>query len=680
MNKFLESGLLMASRLIGFAMSLTLLVSGLGYPGVEVAQATTSTQITKEFDGSTWSLVAGFHSISTDTPEAISSGISGLFTQGQNESLVSQSQIISLQGSGNHYSNSALWNKQINGYMLEQYSDAGTKHPFVGVIGAEPHTWTQLGESRPGSIKLRGAKAFAPRNNAARQYENGVLNSDWAILGVERGYLGSGYRDHIYFGLSKQISTSPRAQSFPVDSADKEAISANYVDINNHNNPNLERTGWLLVWVRALDQSQIRLDSTDRIGPYPLGVSLYATTRTGPPLPSGRQLFVLVCLGENHDFIQPGNENPKRPEFQGGCEYFPATGTVQTAEQVERWAKERVPVGVFSAYLYERTERPIDDEWGVDPWYLSAPSVFINRAPYVNGSAYLGVSSTPAIQGLNQGVWYSWYICPREQTGIHYFPSSCDSLPEQPSEGNRSFSISSSKYMGKYLVASVSGSNWVYTTATAGKIAKVKPLVEYTSTDPDDGFEPLKSQALGSTLRARFEVPTSDALGFEWYCPKTATVTIENRAWVTKTRRTIRLVRDGQLGGTCLAKVDTKLQGNVKITLQLPSTSRTIATSKTIWVKAEPKLTATVPKRAFDRYSLSLRASAPTSTSCNVREEYYSFEGTLLSTRWFKVKLSGGRGYATRTPSYVGVIRGMVTCESNSKYGVAIDTYKLFSY
>jgi hypothetical protein len=226
----------------------------------------------------------------------------------------------------------------------------------------------------------------------------------------------------------------------------------------------------------------------------------------------------------------------------------------------------------------------------------------------------------------------------------------------------------------------VSGTDWVYTTATGGKIAKVNPPIEYTSRDPDDGFEPLRSQALGSTLRARFEIPTNDDSGHKWYCPKTATVTIENRASGTKTRRTIKLVRDGLLGGTCLAKVDTKLQGNVKITLQLPSTSRTNSTSKTIWVKAEPKLTATVPKRTFDRYSLALRASAPITTSCNVREEYYSFEGRILSTRWFKVKLWSGRGYATRSPSYVGVIKGMVTCESNSKYGVAIDTYKLFSY
>ena len=398
-------------------------------------------------------------------------------------------------------------------------------------------------------------------------------------------------------------------------------------------------------------------------------------------MPSSRELKLLVCLGENLDFIVGGSDEPKPPEYSG-CQYFDPVDTVEIAGQISRWAKERVTLGVFSVYLYERVvySSSHDDRMFIHPWFLSEPSIFINSAPSVRGSAYLGVATSPAIQGLTESLNYSWYVCSQPQPGIHSFPTNCTPVTYQSSEENRNFPINSSRYLGKYLVTSVSGNDWVYTTATIGKVAKVKPSIEYTSRDPDDGFEPLRSQALGSTLRARFEIQTSGNLGFAWYCPKTATVTIENRAWGTKIRRTIKLVQDGQLGGTCLAKVDTKLQGNIKVTLQIPATSRTISTSKTILVKAEPKLTATVPKRTFNRYSLSLRASAPTSTSCNVREEYYSFEGTLLSTRWFIVKLSGGRGYASRTPSYVGVIRGMVTCESNSKYGVAIDTYKLFSY
>jgi hypothetical protein len=122
--------------------------------------------ITKQFNGSTWQLIAGFRQPTTQALTV--SGLRSLFTTDQNSGLTSTAGIFStVTTNGNQYANQSVFGIKHNAYLLEGYDAAGASRNIQGVISTGSHTWTQLGAATiganmalPSGVTITGASLF----------------------------------------------------------------------------------------------------------------------------------------------------------------------------------------------------------------------------------------------------------------------------------------------------------------------------------------------------------------------------------------------------------------------------------------------------------------------------------------------------------------------------------------
>ena len=122
--------------------------------------------ITKQFNGSTWQLIAGFRQPTTSA--LATTGLRSLFTTDQNSGLTSTAGIFStVTGDGGQYANQDVFGVRHNAYLLEGYEPGGASRNIRGIVTTGAHTWTQLGAATigasmalPSGITVTGASLF----------------------------------------------------------------------------------------------------------------------------------------------------------------------------------------------------------------------------------------------------------------------------------------------------------------------------------------------------------------------------------------------------------------------------------------------------------------------------------------------------------------------------------------
>jgi hypothetical protein len=132
--------------------------------------------ITKQFNGDTWQLIAGFRQPTTQA--LTTSGIRSLFTTDQNSGLTSTSEVFStVTANGAQYANQDTFGVENTGYLLEGYNANGTSRNIQGVISTGPHTWSQLGTATiapslalPSGITVTGASLFNASGSVTPTY------------------------------------------------------------------------------------------------------------------------------------------------------------------------------------------------------------------------------------------------------------------------------------------------------------------------------------------------------------------------------------------------------------------------------------------------------------------------------------------------------------------------------
>jgi hypothetical protein len=264
-----------------------------------------------------------------------------------------------------------------------------------------------------------------------------------------------------------------------------------------------------------------------------------------------------------------------------------------------------------------------------------------------------------------------WFLCDKPASAGTKIASSCSQIIVAGNDVDE-VPIDSPELVGKYFRVQILdySNQWSFTTASREVVNKGLSIA-FNPDGPDE-------KSVGRTLYDYIEIQNSDG-NRTWKCPASVKLKISSMVNNRTYYKTIK--KSAGYDDPCRYYYSAPINGNVKLQVFAPKTKYTSASkSDTNLIEGVPNLVATTPVRTFGSYRLSLRSNVSLTTSCNVREEYYSFSGTFMTTRWFTVNLRYGYGSAIRKPSYIGVIKGMVTCRANSKYGVAIDTYKVFSY
>lgn len=297
-------------------------------------------------------------------------------------------------------------------------------------------------------------------------------------------------------------------------------------------------------------------------------------------------------------------------------------------------------------------------------------------ASAVRGLPFVGASLSLWDTDLQETGLFSWYSCTSKKAlPSNSKPSDCKRIPWSSS---RTLEIDDS-LEGRYLVVRHSNTK-NYFSRSSKIITKPKPNISIDFWDSDD--EVIDSVPVGKSayVTVNFGDWTWTELSFGSESGRTLSVSPPRKIKVS--------FKDKAFGSTVYKLIDTdgeiklktKVKSNQLVTVYSPASSGTSATTKTAVIKGDPYLRAQAPTRAFGKYNLRLSSPSSVTTSCNVREDYYSFGGSLIGTRWFKMRISNGQGVTTRKTKYVGVLEGMVTCYSSSNWGNPIDTYKVFSY
>ena len=252
---------------------------GFATAGASSAQAAA---ITKQFNGSTWELIAGFRQPTTQALTV--SGIRSLFTTDQNSGLTSTASIFSTATTdGAQYANQSVFGTKHNAYLLEGYDTVGTSRNIQGVIATGSHTWTQLGGATIGSalalpagITVTGASLFNAAGAVTPTYKylaqsNGAAaglftadTGDFILMGVTdsatQGTASAldttfnGASNSIGLGLSdgngvgQTVSANWAQPSTTINAITTRSAGNAYGGSAAHagGNPN----GWVLVWGR----------------------------------------------------------------------------------------------------------------------------------------------------------------------------------------------------------------------------------------------------------------------------------------------------------------------------------------------------------------------------------------------------------------------------------------------
>ncbi|MFM8828469.1 MAG: hypothetical protein ACKOGE_04205, partial [Actinomycetota bacterium] len=264
------------TRLAGGALAAAA-VLGATWAGATPASAVT---ITKQANGSTWELIAGFRQPTTGA--LAGAGIRSLFTTDQNSGLAATAAIFStVTTDGAQYANQSLFGVRHNAYMLEGYDANGTSRNISGTITTSSHTWTQLGTatvaanmalptgiSVTGATLANGAGAVTPTYKYLAQSTGPSANGftsdtgDFIMLGVTdsatQGTAGqldvvfNGAANSIGLGLTdgngvgQMISTGFGVTG--INTITTRSANNAYGGSASHGgaNPN----GWVLVWGR----------------------------------------------------------------------------------------------------------------------------------------------------------------------------------------------------------------------------------------------------------------------------------------------------------------------------------------------------------------------------------------------------------------------------------------------
>ena len=238
--------------------------------------ARASVTITKNFAGSTWSLVAGYHA-ANQSAAAANDGIKSLFTTPQNNNLSSLSAVLATTGS--HYSNSALYNQMNNGYLLEGYTDAGAERNIKAIINTANHTWSDFGNS---TVQTNYTPPFAISSTQLYNSAGATLTTtfgylsassgtsspmdfsndsgDYIMMGAHNGSRSGGDSFDVTFngssnaigiGMSDGTGTgSIIKNSFSVR-GNAMAITINDGASGSGSHSGNTSTGWVMVWVRG---------------------------------------------------------------------------------------------------------------------------------------------------------------------------------------------------------------------------------------------------------------------------------------------------------------------------------------------------------------------------------------------------------------------------------------------
>ena len=264
-------------RLLSHLLATVLVAASLVVVPATSASAV-STNITKTFAGSTWTLIAGFHGTS-QTTATNATGLKALFTTNQNSTLTSVSSVLALTGSNNNYSNSSLWSQTNNGYMLEAYNDDATQRNVVGVLNTANHTWSQLGSA---TILSNFAKPYAVNSSQLYNPNGTTIPTTYGYLNTSSGTsspltFADDSGDFIMLGVTNQASqgsgdsfdTTFNAATYSIGLGMSDGTGTGYTVANDFtprgnsavstanagtgsaaHSGNLN-TGWILVWVRG---------------------------------------------------------------------------------------------------------------------------------------------------------------------------------------------------------------------------------------------------------------------------------------------------------------------------------------------------------------------------------------------------------------------------------------------
>lgn len=252
---------------------------GFATAGASSAQAAA---ITKQFNGSTWELIAGFRQPTTQALTV--SGIRSLFTTDQNSGLTSTASIFSTATTdGAQYANQSVFGTKHNAYLLEGYDTAGTSRNIQGVITTGSHTWTQLGGATigaalalPTGITVSGASLFNASGAVTPTYKY-LAQSNGAAAGLFTADTGDfilmGVTDSVTQGTASALDTTfnGASNSIGLGMSDGngvgQTVSANWAQPSTTINAITTRSagnayggsaaqaggnpnGWVLVWGR----------------------------------------------------------------------------------------------------------------------------------------------------------------------------------------------------------------------------------------------------------------------------------------------------------------------------------------------------------------------------------------------------------------------------------------------
>jgi hypothetical protein len=256
---------------------------------------------------------------------------------------------------------------------------------------------------------------------------------------------------------------------------------------------------------------------------------------------------------------------------------------------------------------------------------------------------------------LTDGLVGIWYACQRSYSYLqNKLPSDCRERSSTPSN---STTLRASD-LGMYILSRPVGQSMFF-SRTSGPVGKSEPEVSIAS---------ASEKKVGSYTVVRLSVdPDQNS------CPNKLTLNISERRPLTSKKLELKLV-------DCQASYKVKIRANTRVLASVrEGISSEPATAESV-ILATPSLVATAPKRAFGSYNLTVRTSQVRSVKCTVNEEYFSFYGDLLSSRWFEITLQSGRRSLSRKTQYVGVIKGLVTCPGSRDFGDSAATFKVFSY
>ena len=256
---------------------------------------------------------------------------------------------------------------------------------------------------------------------------------------------------------------------------------------------------------------------------------------------------------------------------------------------------------------------------------------------------------------LNKGISGFWYLCSENgDLPTNQKPGDCKIISPLASNSIRL----SPKYLTKYLRVMLFGDPMFY-SQTSTSIAKSQPELQLTGAN-----ERLVDRVanVGVTVN-----PGNKP------CPSSIMLTISERRPITKKSMTLKL-------RSCKASFTHKIRANTIFRFETRETSNSYSAIEYKTILATPSLNVQSPLRTFGKYTIRLRSKKPLNVTCNVSEDFFSFEGTRIGSRSYKLKLSFGSGSKTNTPNYIGVIKGMVMCPESPDFGDAYTTYKLFSY